>query len=226
MMLQRREEELRTKREAMVTQIAQRGVSDPRVLNALRAVPRHRFVSAQSVPEAYGDFPLPINAGQTISQPLMVGLMTQLLRLTGSECVLEIGTGSGYQTAVLALLCREVVTVERHAALSHEAQTRLEALGIRHTVYTVGDGTEGCAAMAPYEAIIVTAGAPPAIPPPLMAQLARGGRLVIPLGNHDTQALTLIFKAPDGTLERQTHGSCLFVPLIGRYGWRGDSVDG
>lgn len=212
-------------REAMAAQLAQRGVTDPRVLEALRRVPRHRFVSEQSAPEAYGDFPLPIGEGQTISQPLMVGLMTQLLELNGSERVLEVGTGSGYQTAVLAQLCREVVTVERHEALSREAQTRLQAIGIVNVQYVLGDGTEGYASLAPYDAILVTAGAPQIVPPPLLTELAPGGRLVIPLGSPRSQELTVLRKRLNGTLERRTHGDCLFVPLIGKYGWDAEALE-
>lgn len=205
--------------EEMVTLAAQRGVQDPRVLDALRAVPRHRFVPEANQKDAFGDFPLPIGEAQTISQPLIVGLMTQLLALTGRERVLEIGTGSGYQTAILARLAAEVVTVERHKSLSWEAQGRLEKMGCRNVVCVVGDGTEGYAALAPYDAILVTAGGRETVPPPLLAQLASGGWLVIPLGSAHSQELTVLHRRPDGSLERRAHGDCLFVPLIGKHGW-------
>ena len=203
----------------MVTQAAQRGVSDPRVLEALGAVPRQHFVPEASRGEAFGDFPLPIGESQTISQPLMVGLMTQLLALAGGDRVLEIGTGSGYQTAILTRLAAQVVTVERHPSLSRDARARLAGMGYENIVCVEGDGTEGYAPAAPYDAILVTAGAPETVPPPLVAQLARGGRLVIPLGGPDAQVLTVIRKRPDDSLERTSHGDCLFVPLIGRHGW-------
>ncbi len=205
--------------EEMVTLVAQRGVHDPRVLEALRAVPRHRFVPDVSSGDAFGDFPLPIGEAQTISQPLIVGLMTQLLALTGRERVLEIGTGSGYQTAILARLAAEVVTVERYASLSWEAQRRLTEMGCGNVICVIGDGTEGCAARAPYDAVLVTAGAREDVPPPLLAQLAAGGRLVIPLGDAHSQELTVLHRQPDGTTERRDHGNCAFVPLIGKHGW-------
>jgi len=211
--------------EEMVTQAAQRGVDDARVLEALRAVPRQRFVPNVNQGDAFCDFPLPIGEGQTISQPLMVGLMTQLLALAGRERVLEIGTGSGYQTAILARLAALVVTVERHPSLSREACERLEGMGYRNVACIVGDGTEGHALMAPYDAILVTAGAPEIVPPPLLAQLAVGGRLVIPLGRQHSQELTAFQKRADGSLERRLHGGCLFVPLIGKYGWDDDGQE-
>jgi protein-L-isoaspartate(D-aspartate) O-methyltransferase len=182
-------------------------------------VPRHWFVPDACESEAYGDFPLPIGAGQTISQPLMVGVMTELLRLKGSERVLEIGTGSGYQTAVLTTLAREVITIERHASLSLEAGRRLDALGCKNVTRVIGDGTEGYPANAPYDAIIVTAGAPQIVPPPLVAQLAANGRLVIPLGGPRSQELTVLVKDLHGQVRRTFCGDCLFVPLIGKFGW-------
>lgn len=209
----------------MVTQIARRGVSDPRILDALRTVPRQQFVPDADKNNAFGDFPLPIGEAQTISQPLMVGLMTQLLALTGRERVLEIGTGSGYQTAILARLAAQVVTVERHPSLSREARERLATLGYENVVCVEGDGTEGYPPQAPYDAILVTAGAPQEVPPPLTAQLAPGGCLVIPLGSPDAQVLTLIHKLPDGSLKYTAHGDCLFVPLIGRHGWAGGAPE-
>lgn len=213
-------------RENMVAHVAERGVTDSRVLGALRSVPRHEFVSADAAPEAYGDFPLPIGSGQTISQPLMVGLMTQSLELTGSEIALEIGTGSGYQTAILATLCRMVVTVERYESLSQEARERLQKSGgFKNIRYAVGDGTEGYAPLAPYDAIIVTAGAPQIIPPPLIAQLKRGGRMVIPLGTPRIQELTVVRKRENGTIDRSGQGDCMFVPLIGKYGWDLEDLD-
>jgi len=209
--------------EEVVAQAAQRGVRDARVLEALRAVPRQRFVPDVNRGDAFGDFPLPIGEGQTISQPLMVGLMTQLLALTGRERVLEIGTGSGYQAAILARLAANVVSVERHPSLSQEAQGRLAAMGLGNVACVVGDGTEGYAPAAPYDAILVTAGGRETVPPPLLAQIAPGGRLVIPLGSAHLQELTVFHRRPDGTFERQTHGDCSFVPLIGKHGWAGDT---
>lgn len=203
----------------MITLAAERGVTDPRVLDALRAIPRQRFVPDVNKDNAFGDFPLPIGEGQTISQPLMVGLMTQMLGLAGQERVLEIGTGSGYQTAILSRLAAEIVTIERHHSLSQQARQRLNALGYCNIVCVEGDGTEGYVPLAPYDAILVTAGAPETVPPPLTAQLAPGGRLVIPLGSSDGQVLTVVHKRSNGSLERVSHGECLFVPLIGKHGW-------
>ncbi len=205
-------------REEMVErQMRQRGIRDPRVLAAVLAVPRHAFVPAEHIAAAYDDQPLPIGEGQTISQPYMVASMTEALQLSGSERVLEIGTGSGYQTAVLSLLAREVHTVENHPALSAAAQARLQRLGYHNVFFHVGDGTLGWPEAAPFDAIMVTAAAP-LIPPPLLAQLAEDGRLLLPLGPAATQELVRIRRKGGETTTERLY-PCRFVPLIGQYGW-------
>ncbi len=212
-------------RERMVRyQLEARGIHHPRVLDAMRKVPRHLFVPPERVHDAYSDHALPIGEGQTISQPYMVALMTQLLDPAPSDRVLEVGTGSGYQAAILAELANEVVTIEREPALSQRAQEVLNALGYRNITFVVGDGTEGYTPLAPYDRIIVTAGAP-FIPQPLVEQLAPGGRLVIPVGHRYEQVLTVAEKDPEGKLHVSEHGYCVFVPLIGRHGWRSE-MDG
>ncbi|HUG90062.1 MAG TPA: protein-L-isoaspartate(D-aspartate) O-methyltransferase [Planctomycetaceae bacterium] len=198
--------------------LASRGISDPRVLEAIARVPRHRFVSEDLWDRAYDDTALPIGSGQTISQPYIVALMTQELRLTGTERVLEIGTGSGYQAAILALLCRALVTVERHAELLRPAEAVLEALGFTNIEFRAGDGTLGCPDRAPFDGILVTAAAPD-VPSPLYNQLAAGGRMVIPVGDRQAQNLVLVEKQADGhPLTRELCG-CRFVQLIGEAGW-------
>jgi len=205
-------------REQMVEQqIAARGVSDSRVLAAMRTVPRHHFVPAAHQSDAYADRPLPIGEGQTISQPYIVAVMTAALDVRATDRVLEIGTGSGYQTAVLAHLAARVVSLERHAALAESAASRLRDLGIVPVKVVVGDGTEGWPADAPYDRILVTAGAP-AIPDTLIQQLATGGRLVIPVGPAALQHLTIVTRVADRTVVTQAD-PCVFVPLIGRHGW-------
>lgn len=207
-------------RRAMVEeQICERGITDPRVLEAMLAVPRHLFVPEECAATAYADQPLPIGDGQTISQPFMVAAMTEALELTGNERVLEVGTGSGYQAAVLSLLAREVYTIENHAALGLAAQQRLTELGYANVHVHAGDGTLGLPELAPFDAIVVTAAAP-RIPPPLLEQLASGGRLVIPVGGSDHQELLQVRKSGNETTSRALH-ACRFVPLFGRYGWRG-----
>jgi len=206
-------------RRAMVEeQIRERGVSSPRVLEALLTVPRHKFVPEESASAAYADQPLPIGEGQTISQPYMVAVMTEALELTGTERVLEIGTGSGYQAAVLSLLAREVYTVESNTALAIAARQRLARLGYINVHVHAGDGTLGLPELAPFDAIVVTAAAP-RIPPPLIEQLAEGGRLVIPVGQADHQELLQVRKTGGQAISRVLH-YCRFVPLVGRYGWR------
>jgi protein-L-isoaspartate(D-aspartate) O-methyltransferase len=211
-------------RAAMVEwQLRQRGIRDPRVLDALREVPRHEFVPPLLIAQAYDDCPLPIGEGQTISQPYMVAAMTEAAELTGSETVLEVGTGSGYQAAVLARLvpppAGRVYTIEQYASLSAQAQERLRHLGITNVTCIVGDGSLGYPEAAPYEAIVVTAGAPE-VPPALLEQLADGGRLVIPVGRCDTQELLLVRKH-GAEVTRETVNYCRFVPLTGRFGWGG-----
>jgi protein-L-isoaspartate(D-aspartate) O-methyltransferase len=205
-------------REQMLrTQLRHRGIVDRRVLDAMAKVPRERFVLPTDIDQAYADRALGIDCGQTISQPYIVALMTEALELTGSERVLEIGTGSGYQAAILAELAREVVTVERHAALSAQAAARLTDLGYANVSLAVGDGTLGWPALAPYDRIIVTAMADQC-PPPLVEQLVEGGVLVIPLGNRDYQTLEAIRKV-DGRPQSRDLSPCRFVPLVGQHGW-------
>ena len=206
-------------RRAMVEeQIRDRGVHSPRVLEAMLAVPRHLFVPEDYVAGAYSDQPLPIGEGQTISQPYMVAVMTEALELTGNERVLEVGTGSGYQAAVLSLLAAEVYTIENHASLALAARQRLAQLGYTNVHVHAGDGTLGFPGAAPYGGIVVTAAAPK-IPPPLVEQLAEGGRLVIPVGQADQQELLQVRKTGGKTTSGLLH-YCRFVPLVGRYGWQ------
>ena len=207
-------------RELMVAQqLARRGIRDPRVLEAFRLVPRHLFVGASRRNGAYADHPLPIGEGQTISQPYMVALMTQCLALEGSERVLEIGTGCGYQAAILARLAAEVVTVERIAPLSEKAEALLGRLGYTNVRFVVGDGTRGFPPSAPYGGIVVTAGSPK-IPEPLTEQLVEGGRLVIPVGGRWAQEL-LVVRREGAALAEQRVCGCVFVPLVGEHGWNG-----
>jgi protein-L-isoaspartate(D-aspartate) O-methyltransferase len=210
-------------REQMVkTQIVSRGIRDERVLAAMRAVPRHRFVPDHVVGSAYRDSPLPIGGGQTISQPYIVALMTELLQLQVSDKVLEIGTGSGYQAAVLAQIAAEVITVERIPALAKDAFQTLTDLGYENIGVKVSDGTLGWPDEAPYDVIIVTAAAP-SIPDPLKEQLADGGRLVAPVGPRRAQTLQRVRRTGDRFHTESLIGVA-FVPLVGEYGWqeRGD----
>jgi protein-L-isoaspartate(D-aspartate) O-methyltransferase len=200
------------------TQIRKRGVSSPRVLEALASVPRHKFVPEKFREFAYADKPLPIGEGQTISQPYMVAAMTDALELAGPERVLEIGTGSGYQAAVLSLLAREVLSVENHTTLALAAQERLTALGYANVHVHNGDGSAGLTDAAPYDAILVTAGAPE-IPQALASQLREGGRIVIPVGDTENQKL-MQGMLEYGKLKSRALFDCRFVPLVGRYGWR------
>jgi len=205
------------RRRMVEEQLRARGIADPRLLRAMAAVPRHRFAREASSRLAYGDHPLAIGAGQTISQPYMVALMTEALALGGTERVLEIGTGSGYQTAVLAALAADVFTVERIAPLGESARALLEELGCANVRFHVGDGTLGWADHAPYDRVIVTAGAP-RVPPALEAQLADDGVLVIPVGTALTQDLLCIRKR-GGKLTRTCLTQCIFVKLLGQEGW-------
>ena len=198
-----------------------RGVSDRRVLDAMLKTPRHIFVQEAMAAQAYSDSPLPVGEKQTISQPYIVALMSELLELTGTEKVLEIGTGSGYQTAILASLADRVYTVERIRPLALRARKCLDSLRMFNIMLRINDGEGspvGWEEEAPFDAIIVTAGAP-AIPDVLTSQLAIGGRLVIPVGNESEQRLLKIIKKADGTLETFTSVGCRFVPLIGKQGW-------
>lgn len=202
----------------MVTQqITARGVKDARVLDAMARIPRERFVPQAQRGSAYEDRPLPIGEEQTISQPFMVGLMTELLHLARESRVLEIGTGSGYQTAVLASIAGRVISLERHAPLAERAAWTLRCLGFDNVEIHAADGTRGWPAGAPYDAILVTAGAP-ALPEPLLTQLAEGGRLVCPVGPRDLQDLMIVTRRGNGfSYEMGTR--CVFVPLIGQEGW-------
>ncbi len=201
-------------------QLRGREIRDERVLEAMLNIPRHLFVPANRAAQAYSDQPLPIGEDQTISQPYMVAVMSEALELTGKERVLEIGTGSGYQAAILSRLAREVFSMEVHASLAAAARERLAQLGISNVEILTGDGSGGLAAHAPYDAIVVTAAAP-AIPEPLVEQLADGGRLVIPIGPvgwSETQELVRARKQGSETTQEVLH-YCRFVPLVGRHGW-------
>ena len=198
-------------------QLVRRGIADERALAAMRRVPRHRFVEEAFRERAYGDHPLPIGQEQTISQPYIVGLMTSLLELNGREKVLEIGTGSGYQTAVLAELARRVCSIERLPALAARARTLLEALGYTNVWVRVGNGALGWPDEAPFDRILVAAGGP-SVPPPLFDQLAEGGRMVLPLGDQSGQTLTLVENV-GGQMRTRPCGDCHFVPLVGKYAW-------
>ncbi len=190
-----------------------REVSDPRVLAAMEAVPRDRFVPAEYRDDAYGDYPLPIGYGQTISQPYIVALMTQLLELKGHEKVLEIGAGSGYQAAILSLLAREVYSVERIPQLAEMARQRLGELGYHNVRIRVGDGYEGWPEHAPYDAIIVTCAAEE-VPPPLVEQLADGGRMVIPVGESGWSQRLMLLRKRGGDVEQREVAGVVFVPLV------------
>jgi len=206
------------RRRMVKEQIRDRGVRDERVLSAMEEVPRHLFVPPGLRESAYDDGPLPIGAGQTISQPFIVAEMTQALRLSGEERVLEIGTGSGYQTAILSRLCREVVTVERIPSLSEAARTRLDALGVTNVFYAVGDGSLGCPERAPYDRIL-SAAASPDVPAPWVEQLAEGGAIVLPMGGRFEQVLARVTKR-GGKTHTEILGGCRFVPLIGAHGFK------
>ena len=205
-------------RERMVAeQLVKRGIADPAVLEAMRNVPRHLFVDEALRDRAYGDHPLPIGDAQTISQPFIVARMTELLRLTGREKVLEIGTGSGYQAAVLSRLAARVCSIERIPKLAARARQALEAIGASNVWVRTADGTMGWADEAPFDRILVAAGGP-SVPPPLVDQLAEGGRLVMPVGPEDAQRLKIVDKQGGQTRESEDSG-CVFVKLIGKYAW-------
>src|SRR5690349_11569876 len=194
------------------------GIRDPRVLEAMRTVPRHLFVPEALQSRAYGDHALPISANQTISQPFIVARMTELLELDANSRVLEIGAGSGYQTAVLSRVAAQVYSIERIGDLAREAQARIRELGIYNATVKCFDGTLGWAANAPYDAILLAAGGP-TLPEPLAAQLKMGGRLVVPVGEpREAQRLMRVLKTETGYREEE-HGCCAFGRLIGPYGW-------
>lgn len=204
------------RRDMVALQIRARGITDRRLLNVMKKIERHRFVGKENISRAYADSPLSIAAGQTISQPYIVALMTECLQLKGIERVLEIGTGSGYQTAILAEFTREVYTVERIEKLSLQARKLLEELGYRNIHFKIGDGTDGWEEHSPYDRIIVTAAATD-IPPALIKQLGEGGRMIIPVGARFSQELILLTKKR-GKIKKEKRGGCIFVPLVGKYG--------
>ncbi len=198
-------------------QLADRGIKDLRLLEVMSRVPRHLFTLDSLQHRAYGDTPLPIGENQTISQPYIVAAMTAALDLKGEERVLEIGTGSGYQTAVVAELAAQVFTIERLNGLSRKAQQILEGLGYANIVFKMFDGTYGWPDQAPFDAILITASAKE-IPEALIKQLGEGGKLVSPAGDTENQKLIVLTKK-DGKVSRREIGDCKFVPLIGKYGW-------
>lgn len=202
-------------------QIAARGITSPLVLEAFREVPRHLFVPANQQVYAYQDGPLPIGKGQTISQPYIVAYMTEKLALTGDERVLEIGTGSGYQAAILGLLAAEIHTVERHPQLAEFANKLLNQLGYDNVFIHLGDGTNGMPEFAPYQAIIVTA-AGPYVPTPLLDQLDEEGRLIMPVGKRRGGQVLQLIRRVEGEIQREDLSQVAFVPLIGEHGWSRD----
>jgi protein-L-isoaspartate(D-aspartate) O-methyltransferase len=207
-------------RERMVQLIESRGVQDRAVLQAMRELPRHLFVSEPMQTQAYGDHALPIGSSQTISQPWVVARMTELLRVESTHTVLEVGTGSGYQTAVLAKLARWVYSLERISDLARRAIRRIQQLGLENVKIQTFDGTVGWSDAAPFDRILVTAAAP-APPPPLLRQLRIGGRMLIPEGEREEQRLVVYDKLADGVSRREGEG-VVFVPLIGRHAWEND----
>jgi protein-L-isoaspartate(D-aspartate) O-methyltransferase len=210
-------------RENMVrTQLIPRGIRDERVLDAMRKVPRHLFVGEALQDRVYDDMALSIGEGQTISQPYMVAVMTELLELRGNEKVLEVGTGSGYQAAILAELAKTVYTIERIAVLAERAEEKFRSLGYKNIFVKVGDGTMGYPEQAPFDRIIITAGTPK-IPDPLIEQLSDGGIAVGPVGDRFSQQLITVRKF-HGKISEEFSTPCVFVPLIGAYGWKGEEL--
>jgi protein-L-isoaspartate(D-aspartate) O-methyltransferase len=206
-------------RDRMVeTQLVARGIHDPRVLEALRKIPRHLFVDEALQDQSYNDHPLPIGEQQTISQPFIVALMSESLQLKGGEKVLEIGTGSGYQAAILAELAGKVFSIERHPNLAYRANQILRELGYTNVIIRVGDGSMGWPDDAPFDGILVTAGTP-SIPQPLVDQLAPGGRLVVPVGDRSSQEMVLVERKPEGAVKTNL-GGVRFVDLVGKWGWK------
>jgi protein-L-isoaspartate(D-aspartate) O-methyltransferase len=206
------------KRQRLVAKMESQGIKDPRVLRAVTTVPRHRFVPEAVVQRAYEDCALPIGYGQTISQPSLQALYLQTLKIGPDDRVLEVGAGSGYQTALLAELSSNVYAVERIPELTQRARDVLDALGYGNVALVTKDGTTGWAKYAPYDAILVGAAAP-GVPDALVEQLKPGGRLLIPVGDRHHQELTLVRREADGGTEEETVTGCVFVPLIGRFGW-------
>jgi protein-L-isoaspartate(D-aspartate) O-methyltransferase len=206
-----------TRRRMVEAQLRGRGIRDQRVLDAMLRIPRHEFVSEEYKSQAYEDHPIPIGESQTISQPFIVAASLQALNLQGTESVLEVGTGSGYQTALLATVARKVYSIERHAALAASSEAALDKLGINNVRVVVGDGSYGLVEFSPYDSILVSAAAP-AIPRNLFEQLADGGRMVIPVGPQYSQELQLVRKVA-GELVVEVIEGCRFVPLIGAGGY-------
>lgn len=213
-------DDMTIRREQMVAALANEfRICDPRVLAAMRQIPRHRFVPEALKAQAYRDGALPIASGQTISQPYIVARMTELLELDGTETVLEIGAGTGYQTAILATLAKKVFAIERLDSLAREASSRLAGLGFRNVTLKTADGSKGWSAYQPFDAILVAAGGP-GVPAPLVAQLKVGGKLVIPVGEtRENQRLIRVTRTESGT-RTEDFGPCVFVPLIGDHGWK------
>ncbi len=199
------------------SQLVARGIQDARLLEAMRKVPRHLFVEEAMKDQAYSDYPLPIGEKQTISQPYIVALMTEALELRGHEKVLELGTGSGYQAAILAELAHRVFSIERIPSLAHRANQNLQKLGYKNVIIRVTDGTLGWPEEAPFDGILVTAGSPQ-IPQPLIDQLVVGGRLIIPVGDRLSQDLVLVERTPEG-IEKTSLGGVRFVDLVGKWAW-------
>jgi len=213
-------EEYKEKREKMVKeQIIARGVKNERVIEAMLKIPRHIFVPKEKEDEAYEDYPLPIGFNQTISQPYMVAVMTEYLEPKEDDAVLEIGTGSGYQTAILSYLVKKVYTIERECELLERAKKTLEILGFDNIKYKCGDGSKGWREYAPYDKIIVTAAAP-SIPPPLIEELKNNGIIVIPVGSRWIQELIVAKKDDKGKIKIEKKFECAFVPLVGEYGFK------
>jgi protein-L-isoaspartate(D-aspartate) O-methyltransferase len=208
---------LAQRRSMVESQLRARGIRDERVLASMFRVPRHEFVSAEHRDQVYEDHPIPIGEGQTLSQPYIVAVMLEALAFDPSDTVLEIGTGSGYQTALLAELAKQVYSVERHASLAHDARATLARLGYSNVEVALGDGSHGLAERAPFDAIVVSAAAPQ-IPPPLFEQMREGGRMVIPVGPAHAQELQLVRKQAGKLIVANLEG-CRFVPLIGSEGY-------
>ncbi|MCA1796014.1 MAG: protein-L-isoaspartate(D-aspartate) O-methyltransferase [Desulfuromonadaceae bacterium] len=201
--------------------LVKRGINDPRIIDVMGDLPRHKFVEEALQSQAYTDYALPIGEKQTISQPYIVALMTEAAQLKGTEKVLEIGTGSGYQAAVLSRLAEQVYTVERIVVLARRARRILDSIGCNNVHIKVSDGTAGWPEHQPYDVILVTAGAPD-VPQEYLAQLAPGGRLIIPVGEYYTQTLRRVTRMPDNSFSSEDLIMCRFVPLIGESGWSSD----
>ncbi|MEK7828583.1 MAG: protein-L-isoaspartate(D-aspartate) O-methyltransferase, partial [Deltaproteobacteria bacterium] len=219
--IKEKDDYLRSRQRMVETQIIPRGIKDKRVIEAMLTIPRHLFVPEEALwSQAYSDYPLPIGERQTISQPYIVAFMTEAIELKGTEKVLEIGTGSGYQTAILSMLAEKVYSVERISSLAAGARKALDSLGCSNVVINIGDGTLGWSEEAPFDAILTTAAAPD-IPKCYVEQLNIGGKLVIPVGDEYSQTLVKIMKTKKG-ITRQEMGGCRFVKLVGRYGWKAE----